>query len=428
MRKQKINILLAFFAITALLIQSCVKEEFTDVPEKTYITDISELYDVDSITSIAAFVEMYKGQSVAITDDIFLKGTVISDDSHGNIYKKISLQDSTGGIEIQIDGYDLYKSYPVGTYVYIKCKGLFYSEYRGTPQINFYSNGSAVRLPSKIMADYVIRAEGGKPVEPKVVKIGDLNASYINTLIRLDSVQFADTSLTYALDGSSENRSIISFEGSSIDLRTSGYADFYNEKVAQGNGSITAIFGVYDADFQLTVRSLDDINMTGNRFLQISEFFNSGTGSFTTVDVLGTATWENSAYNGENFAKISGYNAGANEDWLISPKTNISADFTEAAFNFTHTIGYSTSTLWTEDLTVWISTDYDGAGNPNDFTWTQVTDFEQASSETWWEWTNSGALDLSAYKGKDIYIGFRYKCTDSSAATWEINDVTITGR
>ncbi len=70
-----------------------------------------------------------------ITDDVIIGGIVCMDDKSGNYYKKIVIQDETGGIEIEIDQTNLYTDYPVGRKVYVRCKGLFLGNYFDIPQL-----------------------------------------------------------------------------------------------------------------------------------------------------------------------------------------------------------------------------------------------------------------------------------------------------
>jgi hypothetical protein len=44
-----------------------------------------------------------------------------------------------------------------------------------------------------------------------------------------------------------------------------------------------------------------------------------------------------------------------------------------------------------------------------------------------WTFTDSGAIDLSAYVGKTVQFAFRYKSTATKAGTWEIKTFTVTG-
>lgn len=59
--------------------------------------------------------------------------------------------------------------------------------------------------------------------------------------------------------------------------------------------------------------------------------------------------------------------------------------------------------------------------------WTALTvpNWPEAGS---WNFTNSGAIDLSAYNGKKVQIAFKYGSDASGADTWEIKNFTVTGK
>src|SRR5579875_3109781 len=75
------------------------------------------------------------GNVDAITNDFIIGGVVIANDSSGNFYKQIIIQDSTGGIAVNIDDYNLYTSFPVGRKIWIKLKGLYMTDNSGLPYI-----------------------------------------------------------------------------------------------------------------------------------------------------------------------------------------------------------------------------------------------------------------------------------------------------
>src|SRR6476469_3458463 len=59
-------------------------------------------------TTIATLKSMHTpGNADSIKTDLIIAGVVIANDSSGNFYKQIILQDSTGGIAINIDDYNL---------------------------------------------------------------------------------------------------------------------------------------------------------------------------------------------------------------------------------------------------------------------------------------------------------------------------------
>ena len=44
-----------------------------------------------------------------------------------------------------------------------------------------------------------------------------------------------------------------------------------------------------------------------------------------------------------------------------------------------------------------------------------------------WTFVNSGDIDLSAYAGKKIEVGFKYASDASGADTWEIKNFKVNG-
>ena len=151
--------------------------------------------------------------------------------------------------------------------------------------------------------------------------------------------------------------------------------------------------------------------------------FNNNWGFWDTVNVIGAEVWErdnNFGINGTPCAAMSGYNSGAqdNEDWLISPAINLDAYSNEVLTFFT-AMNYTGP-----DLEPLISNDYDGGGDPSTATW---TNFNWTMSPGSWEWTSSGEIDLSAVTGTAVYLAFKFTSTTAGSATWEVDDVLITG-
>jgi hypothetical protein len=208
-----------------------------------------------------------------ITENFVIKGTVISDDTEGNFYKTITIQDSTGGIIIPIDAYDLYADYTQGQLIYITCKGLVLQNYKNSLQLNFLSNEVLESIPSTAMAEFIYKCDGGLPIVPNLVAINELGVDddLINTLVKLENVEFsvADTSKTYYYepDGyyDAPNRIIENCTVGNVILRNSEYATFADTKVSKGNGSIIAVYSKYNSDLQLYIRSLSDVDMEGER-------------------------------------------------------------------------------------------------------------------------------------------------------------------
>jgi hypothetical protein len=126
-------------------------------------------------------------------------------------------------------------------------------------------------------------------------------------------------------------------------------------------------------------------------------------------------------------AKMSGFEGGTsyfNEDWLISPSIEVGTDWEEEQLVFHSAVGFSGLPLMVK-----ISTDYDGQGDPYAATWTDLT--EQAiwpEPEPFWQWTNSGIIDIEQFAENTIHVAFVYESNDQEAATWEVDDITVRGK
>ena len=74
-------------------------------------------------------------------------------------------------------------------------------------------------------------------------------------------------------------------------------------------------------------------------------------------------------------------------------------------------------------LLVKVSNDYSGNGNPQNYTWTDITDmFDWSSGDYAWVSTE-GELPLG--RSSRLYVAFVYVCADDAATAWEIADVKV---
>ena len=139
---------------------------------------------------------------------------------------------------------------------------------------------------------------------------------------------------------------------------------------------------------------------------------------WTFVDVEGEATWIVGTFQGNHFANANGHNHGANEDWCISPAFNLDA-YDNPVLTFRTAMNFTGN-----DLEVFFSNDYDGE-DPTAATWTALT---CELSTGGYAWVESGAIDLSSFSGTECYIGFKYTCTEETAAAWEVDDILLVGQ
>jgi hypothetical protein len=401
------NIILLSFILLAF--GACKKKY--DVPP----IDISQPGTTITLDSLLG---LFNGNPIKFTEDISLYATVTMDESDGNLYKNVYIQDGDKAVNMRmLSSGGLY----VGDSIRIDLKGSVLSSYNGVIQIDSVHTDRQITI---LAVD--------KDIEPLALNLTDVNTNLQSRLIKLENVQFTvpELDLTYADATNKLSRDIIieDCDGNSLIFRNSGYAAFADETIAQGNGSITAIVGVFNSDVQLLVRSFDEIKMDGERCAGqvIVKNFNDESitsGGWQIQQVVGTDAWETNDQGASSFyAQISNYNGSGNnacESWLISPSIDLLA-ISEPQFSFRNACNYNGP-----QLQLLISTDYAGEGDPTVATWTSLAPILSTGS---WAWVSSGMIDLSAFNSASTYIAFKYLGGTGDGKTWEIDDIVLTGK
>ncbi len=273
------RLVLLFVSLT--IIAACVDNDFDEPPRD------GEDPGIETNTTIAEILELYaENPFQKLDENIVFDGIVVSDDLTGNIYKSLVVQDETGGIAIQINETNLSNYYGRGRHVYIKASsGLYLGDYNDLPQLGgsftLDDNGHPTgveQINATLLPDYIVGGKWNQEITPKeVASTSDLLPTDLNTLVKINNVQFAfDQGVaTYAVDSitptgihlqESINQGLEScVGGESIVVRNSGYSTFSNISMPRGQGSITGIYQTYRDDRQLTIRDTADVQFTASR-------------------------------------------------------------------------------------------------------------------------------------------------------------------
>ncbi len=272
---KKIAILLA----GALLITACVDKDF-EAPDPLDIP----IGEVHTIADLRQIFVAGGNEPIKFTEDITIFGVITMDATSGNIYRSAFLEDETAAINLRLMS-------PGGLYqgdsVRINLKGSTLGAYENMLQIDSVHVGNRIEKLGTMVE-----------MEPEVTNINTLlsDPSYQARLIKLENVEFHSGELekTFA-DGENlvaHNRILKDCDGNQIIVRTSGYANFADEMLPEGNGSIIAILAQFRDDRQLYIRSIDEVMLDDERcpvpgedmdpitIAEIKELFDQGT---TTV-------------------------------------------------------------------------------------------------------------------------------------------------
>ena len=363
-------------------------------------------------------------------DTFIVKAVVVSSDEGGNCYKYLTIQDETGGIEIAIDRSSLFNEFPVGQTIYLNCEGLIVGDYHNKYQIGWVYQGSVGRIAPVDVPRYISKDGVPDPNNPliahpiEVTSSNDLTAENVNCLVRIDNCKFdpADNGLPLANNDFPTDRTI-TFNGTSITLRTSNYAYFRNILIdASKVYCLYGILSVYNSEYQLTLRTKDDIQMsTPAPEPEVQTLLTFDANSFTTggwSQYPDNQSWKFQAYSGNNFVYHNNSSAEC-DDWLISPEITIE-DLDNAMLYLDHqnNVGGSPASYYT----VYYSTTYNG-GAFNESDWTAFNP-NLNIFPSGFDWSNG--MSLAPVGNQKFRIALRYhKHAAADGTRWAVRGVKV---
>lgn len=144
-------------------------------------------------------------------------------------------------------------------------------------------------------------------------------------------------------------------------------------------------------------------------------------GDWTIEDITlprpGGYIWRWASYDGGNYANGSAYISGANyaaQGYIWSPTVSFEG-VKSAMISFEHAAKFQTTL---KDLCGMVVKDMDTGS----VTRAVIPAWPAAGN---WYFVRSGDIDLGAYAGKNIKVGFEYGSTSNGADTWEIRNVVL---
>lgn len=422
MKTNKFIITIIAFLGISIAFSSCVKQNFTKPESVCYDNTIT------ANTTINQLKAMFSGDTTRVDDSVIVTGKVISCDKTGNMYKELVIQDDGAAISIQLDDSYLYTRYPLGQKIYLKAGGLYLAKDYGAIKLGaLYTEYGIVkfgRIQGEIVIDnHIIKSCENQQVTPKVVTLSQINDAVLYKLIKIENVQFKRDELgtTYAdaINLITVNHYITDENKKSLIVRMSAYAQFARDTIASGNGSIVGVLEKYNADYQLMIRSLDDIDFNGERFIEpiFKDFEDQDilSGGWKVYTVQGV-DWILGTISG-NYVRCKNYVNSANiptESWYISPELDLSA-YTTPKLSFKN----AKDNYPGAPLTVKYSNDYDGVSNPNTATWYGLNPTLSGGN---FAFVSSGLLSIPT---TTKYVAFIYTGSSTDGRTWEVDDILI---
>tara|TARA_R110002072_G_scaffold85225_1_gene192964 strand:+ start:43021 stop:44466 length:1446 start_codon:yes stop_codon:yes gene_type:complete len=468
--------------VTILVLISCVQDDEFEVPVveiKPQNIAASSLLTIDALRTLLNTEIANNGNIETVlsfeadndtTNDKYILGYVISDDSSGNFFEELILQDApedpSRGIKILIDANPLYVTYQFGRKVYVKLEGLTVGYDSGVLSLGIRDGNRLEKIAESAQRDFLFRDDVVEEINPLPISISEFTPEATNLYIHLEDVQFnryqvlGEARLTFAgeeMDEFDGERILESCaEGTSTVFSTSTFADFKGMLLPDGRGTIDAIltYNFFGDEFNIIVNNPTTIHLdnmercdpnvidcglaatTGSTVL-FSDFFETqmegdpidGNG-WTNYIEAGTEQWEAYTDSGTNAsigisARIGSFMSGdvSSIGWLITPPINFDSQDGE-------TLNFKTSNSFADGSTleVLISNNWDGdTATISTATWDLLSAAYIVQDDDFFgDWLNSGNIDLTCVTGI-AYIAWRYIGSGEEGfdGTYELDEIEI---
>jgi hypothetical protein len=401
--------------------------------EKEYDSPPVQSLPSGSVLTVQQLRDLFQGNEIRFDSSMSVYGVVTADESSGNLYKSIYMQDHTAAINLRlVNSGGLYQ----GDSIRIYLPGTILSSYNGMLQ-----------LDSVDVDNNVVKQEVNVPKEPELVTIPQINSTKQAKLIRLENVEFAVSEIgqTYSdpINQSTVNRTLEDCDGNQVLVRTSGYANFAGENIPLYNGDFVAVVSEFQGTMQLYIRNINEIQLTGARcdsmsvtvcppaasvnqpFDNVVDNVDFDEMCWRNVATVGSRVWRGDEFQGDLRLQATAYNSSdaTNTMWLISPNMQFTAGMelsfsTQMAF-YTH-----------DPFDVFISTDFNGF-NVTSATWDPISATEASVTDPENTWIPSGAINLDGYLPMgytgNFYIGFRYTGSgpNNQTTSYRIDNIII---
>lgn len=331
----KNNYLYKIYVLSIMLVfNACVNNREFDEPELV-------CSDEDfNIVSISELKNLYAGETVQIQEDWVVKGYIVSSDKSGNFFNTLHFQDASSnpseGLQIELELRDSHLFFDIGHTVFIKLKGLYLGQSNGLFKIGgvfiSFGNRSVGRLPNSVVFNHIILScDQVENISPTSVSILELNESMVNTLVRIANVEFKEDELgkSFAVEKEETQRTLVDCDDNELILLNSGYSDFQAQIIPDKMGTATGVLTMDKNEFQLIIRTVDDLDFNLERCEEVIHEFTS-----TFIFISEIADPDNNA--GARFIEL--YNS-SNES--LSLKGWKLVRYTNASFEASSTVDLS---------------------------------------------------------------------------------------
>lgn len=213
------------------------------------------------VQSISVLKSLYHDRSTRIVQDISIQGCIVANDDAGEFYKRIVIEDDTGGIVVCIDGEKLYRRYRLFDFATINCRQLALGSEGGTLSLGVYPTGEYAvdRIPPGEDSRYISVTQAAARREPQTLAFDALAPRHISRYVRFDDVCFAESGCTWCDfdpetgEALTTDRTLVDAEGRRLCVRTDRRCEYAAERLPAGRLSVCGIVEYFGGAYRLRV-------------------------------------------------------------------------------------------------------------------------------------------------------------------------------
>lgn len=286
--------------------------------------------------------------------------------------------------------------------------------------------GDIARIYFYMVTCYENLVSGWDGATASLVFSGDtypaFNEWYLNMLMRwsredpIDDVEIARNIAVYGKDAAGKYL----YEDNKMQGNRNPFVDYpgLEEYIWGAKKNVAFSYDNYDGTSVTPVDPQPGEDDTQTEQTLLNETLLSSTLPATFTVTGTTGIWKGDAKYGAKASAYINNTCTESDTWLLTPVIDL-ADYASATMNFDHAGNKFNGAAMTSYCSVGIREE-----GSSEWTWLNITAWPEGTN---WTFVSTGDIDLSAFAGKKIQIGFHYTSTTSVAGTWEVQKLKVTG-
>ncbi|MDB4297510.1 DUF5689 domain-containing protein [Flavobacteriaceae bacterium] len=297
-----------YLAILFLII-SCTSNFESSVIDTT----ISEFDFTNKV--VLSYRDLYDLHSNDIGKDTVVVGYVVSTNEGNNFYQELILQNTLTqtdtnaivGLKINLGISNTQNYYGVGRKVVVNLNGLRKQIKNNAVEIGVSNGLYLEKIKSFDIEKHLIKTSEVLEVKPTTVSLSNLDFTYLNRYLKIDSLYFKDIGKTFSNEDTDEYDGVRALHfcnaiyKDSILLETSTFSDFSSELLPQGLLNVKGIYTTnFDGESVLVLNTISGISIMADEVMVCPDI--------TSPAILISEVADPKVSSGENLRYVALYN------------------------------------------------------------------------------------------------------------------------